>query len=148
MTATLDSSLQLGASVLAELGGVARLHKRQVEQAAFAVLKSPDIPSLLVETGFISNPGEARKLASGAYRRRMAAAIFRGLRGWFRNHPPPGTRLAWEKASGGRQYTIARGDTLSAIAHRFDVSVADLKRFNDLRGDRILVGKTLRIPAS
>jgi N-acetylmuramoyl-L-alanine amidase len=148
MTATLDSSLNLGASVLGQLDGIARLHKRQVEQAAFAVLKSPDIPSILVETGFISNPGEARKLATGSYRRQMADAIFQGLRGWFRAHPPPGTLLAWQKSSGGRQYTIARGDTLSTIASRFDCSVAELKRFNDLRGDRILVGKTLKIPTS
>lgn len=148
MTATLDSSLNLGASVLGQLDGIARLHKRQVEQAAFAVLKSPDIPSILVETGFISNPGEARKLATGSYRRQMADAIFQGLRGWFRAHPPPGTLLAWQKSSGGRQYTIARGDTLSTIASRFDCSVAELKRFNDLRGDRILVGKILKIPTS
>ena len=73
----------------------------------------------------------------------------RGLRRWWRDHPPPGTLLAWQKENGvGRQYTIARGDTLSGIAQRFNVSVADLKSYNGLRGDRIMVGKTLKIPAS
>jgi len=149
MTSTLDASLNMGATVLGEMDSVARLHKRQVEQAGFAVLKSPDIPSILVETGFISNPTEARKLSTASYRRQMAGAIFRGLRRWWRDHPPPGTLLAWQKESGvGRQYTIARGDTLSGIAQRFDVSVADLKSYNGLRGDRIMVGKTLKIPAS
>lgn len=147
MTATLDASLNMGGSVLGEMGGVARLHKRQVEQAGFAVLKSPDIPSILLETGFISNPGEARKLADPAYRRRMARAIHRGIRSWFLSHPPPGTLLAYEKRRGGREYRIASGDTLSGIAARFNVSVRDLKAFNQLAGSRILVGQTLKIPA-
>lgn len=147
MTATLDASLNMGGSVLGEMDNVARLHKRQVEQAAFVVLKSPDIPSILVETGFISNPGEARKLADPAYRRRMARAIHRGIRSWFISHPPPGTLLAYEKRRGGREYRIARGDTLSGIAARFNVSVSDLKSFNQLADNRILVGQTLKIPA-
>lgn len=147
MTSTLDASLNMGGSVLGEMGGVARLHKRQVEQAAFVVLKSPDIPSILVETGFISNPGEARKLADPAYRKRMAQAIHRGIRSWFISHPPPGTMLAHEKRRGGREYRIARGDTLSGIAARFNVSVSDLKSFNQLADNRILVGQTLKIPA-
>ncbi|TCO74684.1 N-acetylmuramoyl-L-alanine amidase [Chromatocurvus halotolerans] len=147
MTSTLDASLNMGGSVLGEMSGVARLHKRQVEQAAFVVLKSPDIPSILVETGFISNPGEARKLADPAYRKRMAQAIHRGIRSWFISHPPPGTMLAFEKRRGGREYRIARGDTLSGIAARFNVSVSDLKSFNQLADNRILVGQTLKIPA-
>ena len=147
MTATLDTSLNMGGAVLGELGGVARLHKRQVEQAGFAVLKSPDIPSILVETGFISNPDEARKLADPAYRKRMARAIHRGIRSWFLSHPPPGTLLAYEKRRGGQEYRIASGDTLSGIAARFNVSVSDLKSFNQLADNRILVGQTLKIPA-
>lgn len=147
MTSTLDASLNMGGSVLGEMGSVARLHKRQVEQAAFAVLKSPDIPSILLETGFISNPGEARKLADPAYRRRMARAIHRGIRSWFLSHPPPGTLLAYEKRRGGREYRIASGDTLSGIAARFNVTVSDLKAFNQLADNRILVGQTLKIPA-
>ena len=148
MTATLDSSLNVGASVLGEMGGFARLHKRQVEQAGFAVLKSPDIPSILVETGFISNPDEASKLATASYRRRMAAAIHEGIVAWFQGHPPTGTLLAYQREQGLREYIIVRGDTLSGIAARFNTSVASIKRFNELSGNQILIGQTLRIPAS
>lgn len=148
MTSTLDSSLNIGASVLSEMDGIARLHKRQVEQAGFAVLKSPDLPSILVETGFISNPEEARKLASSSYRRQLAGAIHRGILDWFREHPPTGTLLAFQRAQGMRQYTIVSGDTLSGIAARFNISVVSIKRYNDLQDNRILIGQTLRIPAS
>jgi N-acetylmuramoyl-L-alanine amidase len=148
MTATLDSSLNVGSSVLGEMGRFARLHKKQVEQAGFVVLKSPDVPSILVETGFISNPEEARKLASANYRKRMAQAIHRGVVQWFRAHPPPGSLLAYQRDAGDREYTIVRGDTLSGIAQRFNVTVALLKQYNALNNSNILVGQTLRIPAS
>ena len=148
MTATLDNSLSIGDSVLGEVGKLSRLHKKQVEQAGFVVLKSPDLPSILVETGFISNPDEARKLASASYRRQVAAAIHRGIVDWFRVHPPTGTLLAWQREQGLREYTIVSGDTLSGIAQRFNTSVALLKSYNEISGNRILIGQTLRIPAS
>lgn len=148
MTATLDSSLNVGASVLTEMGEFARLHKKQVEQAGFAVLKSPDVPSILVETGFISNPGEAKKLASASYRRRMATAIHSGIVQWFRAHPPPGSLLAHLRDAGEQEYTIVGGDTLSGIAQRFNVNIKLLSQYNDLRSSNILVGQTLRIPTS
>jgi N-acetylmuramoyl-L-alanine amidase len=148
MTSTLDSSLNLGGSVLGEIGRIARLHKQQVEQAGFVVLKSPDIPSILVETGFISNPDEARRLADAGYRRKMASAIHRGVVQWFAAHPPPGTLLAWQREQGAREYTVVRGDTLSDIAQRYRVSLTTLRQMNGLQGSRILVGQTLRIPAT
>ncbi len=148
MTSTLDTSLQLGGSVLRKMDTIAHLHKKQVEQAGFAVLKSPDIPSILVETGFISNPGEAKKLATRSYQQKMARMIHAGVKDYFLDHPPAGTLLAWQKQQGGRQYTIARGDTLSDIAQRFNVSVNDLKDHNGLSGTRILVGQKLTIPTS
>ncbi|WP_461424964.1 N-acetylmuramoyl-L-alanine amidase [Gymnodinialimonas sp.] len=146
MTSTLDTSISLGDRVLGNIDSVARLHKKNVEQAGFAVLKSPDIPSILVETGFISNPKEAQKLASRSYQKKMAAAIHRGIRDWFVAHPPSGTLLAWQRQQGGQEYVIARGDTLSGIAHRFSVSLADLKSYNSLSGSRIMVGQKLTIP--
>jgi N-acetylmuramoyl-L-alanine amidase len=132
MTGTLDASLNLGALILEQIDGVARLHKKRVEQAGFAVLKSPDVPSLLIETGFISNPGEAERLATPAYQDKMARAI--------------GTLLAWQREQGGREVTIAAGDTLSEIAERYGVTVASIKTNNGLSRDVIYVGQTLVIP--
>ena len=87
-TAQINDSLKLGSAVLGEIGGMARLHKPRVEQAGFAVLKAPDIPSVLVETAFISNPEEEAKLRSEAYQDDLADAIMRGIRGYFAKNPP------------------------------------------------------------
>ena len=148
MTSTLDTSLQLGNQVLRNVDDIAHLHKKQVEQAGFAVLKSPDVPSILVETGFISNPKESSLLATSRYQKKMASAIHRGIKGWFFAHPPSGTLLAWQKQQGGEQYIIARGDTLSGIADRFSISLADLKSYNRIDSSKILVGQKLNIPKS
>ncbi len=149
MTNTLDHSLKVGGKVLSRMDTVARLHKRNVEQAGFAVLKSPDIPSILVETGFISNPGEAQKLSTRAYQQKVAQAIHAGIRDWFLAQPPPGTLIAQRKQQGDQEYTIARGDTLSGIAQRFNVPVRRLREHNGLRdSSHIMVGQTLKIPAT
>ena len=140
MTSTLDTSLQLGNQVLRNVDDIAHLHKKQVEQAGFAVLKSPDVPSILVETGFISNPKESSLLATSRYQKKMASAIHRGIKGWFFAHPPSGTLLAWQKQQGGQQYIIARGDTLSGIADRFSVSLADLKSYNGIASSKDIGG--------
>lgn len=87
-TATINDSLKLGKSVLSELGEINDLHKGAVEQAGFAVLKAPDIPSILVETAFISNPEEEKKLTDDVYQDKMAAAIVTGIKGYFAKNPP------------------------------------------------------------
>jgi N-acetylmuramoyl-L-alanine amidase len=87
-TATIDYSLRLGNSVLARLGTVNALHKPRVEQASFAVLKSPDVPSILVETAFISNPEEEKRLNDRAYQDELARAILDGIRDYVARHPP------------------------------------------------------------
>nr|WP_183325756.1 N-acetylmuramoyl-L-alanine amidase [Halomonas cerina] len=152
MTATLNDSLAIGGQVLDRLGRVNRLHKSRVEQAGFVVLKSPDIPSLLVETGFISNPDEERRLRDGRYQQKMVDAIFTGIRGHFQRNPPPASLLAWQRDQGrrvaGNEYRIQPGDTLSEIAARHDVPVAQLRQANELDGDVIRVGQVLRIPRS
>ena len=148
MSHTLDASLGMGSRVLTEMDVISKLHRRQVEQAAFAVLKSPDIPSILVETGFISNPEEARLLSTSSYQQKMARAIHSGVRDWFLENPPADTLLAWQKQSGGHEYVITRGDTLSEIAQRFNVSVASLRSRNALSSNTIRIGQTLIIPAS
>lgn len=148
MTSTLDNSLKLGSKVLRNMDKIAKLHKNNVEQAGFAVLKSPDIPSILVETGFISNPDESRLLVSSSYQKKMARAIHAGIREWFLAHPPSGTLVAWQKQQDGQQYIIARGDTLSGIAQRFNVSLSDIKIRNGISGEKIMVGQKLLIPTT
>ena len=86
-TAAINDSIRVGAAVLAEIGGINALHKARVEQAGFAVLKAPDIPSILVETAFISNPDEERRLNDHAYQDTMAEAILRGIRSHFDQYP-------------------------------------------------------------
>lgn len=94
-TATINDSLRLGKYLLGELGSINTLHKNSVEQAGFAVLKAPDIPSALIETAFISNPEEERRLNDNAYQDKLADAIVRGIRQYFIKHPPgPKARLA------------------------------------------------------
>ena len=88
MTASLSSSLDVGQKVLAQMGRITPLHKSRVEQAGFMVLKSPDIPSILVETAFISNPEEERKLRSRAYQEQMADAVLAGIKRYFAQNPP------------------------------------------------------------
>ncbi|MBK6960522.1 MAG: N-acetylmuramoyl-L-alanine amidase [Gammaproteobacteria bacterium] len=121
MTATLNHSLQLGDQVLKSMAGVSRLHNHRVEQAGFVVLKSPDMPSILVETGFISNPGEARKLRDPAHQKRLASAIFTGVKRHFERHPPDGTRIAWEqrqRSSRSEQAAVSTTVPQPSIAQR------------------------------
>ncbi|MFT6757019.1 MAG: N-acetylmuramoyl-L-alanine amidase [Chitinophagales bacterium] len=150
MTASLDASLDVGREVLTQIKQVSRLHKKQVEQAGFAVLKSPDMPSILVETGFISNPQESRRLNSSSYQYKMANAIHVGIERYFSSHPPDGTLIAWQQQNSGkgRQYVVSSGDTLSGIAQRYKVSVTSLKRTNSMASSKIRVGQKLKIPAS
>lgn len=148
--ATINASLDIGDYVIQELGKVNKLHRRTVQQAGFIVLKSPDVPSILVETAYISNPVEERNLASRDHQKKLANAIFAGIRGYFTDNAPVDTLLAARAGDPRRQartYTIGPGDTLSEIADRHRVSLSQLRRENQLRSDRIRVGQVLRIPA-
>ena len=148
-TASLKASLSVGDKVLGSLGGVARLHKSQVQQAGFVVLKSPDIPSILVETGFISNPAESRRLKTQKYQRKIASSISTGLKRYFNETPPLGSWLASNQAaSRAASYTVKRGDTLSHIAASYAVSVSQLRQLNKLRSDVLKVGQQLVLPRS
>ncbi len=94
--ATIDASIKVASRVLKQLKTVGKVHRKHVERAGFVVLKSPDIPSILIETAFISNPTEERRLRDSKYQTRMAKAISRGLRNYFKSYAPPGTRLAMD----------------------------------------------------
>jgi N-acetylmuramoyl-L-alanine amidase len=148
MTASLSASLEMGAEVIKSIAPINKLHKANVEQASFIVLKSPDIPSILVETGFISNPGEAKKLRTAVHQQKMAGAIFKGVSTYFQKTPPEGTLLAQRVSQSPRvmAYKIKSGDTLSEIAQRYRVSQGALKTLNALTSDRLKVGQVLKIP--
>jgi len=139
-TASLEASIDVADGVLDGLKSIGKVHKRHVQSAGFAVLKSPDVPSILIETAYISNPNEERKLRDPAYQTKLAKAILSGLRGYFRDHAPEGTILA------SRKYVISRGDTLSAIAHHYRVSTKRLRESNGLKSDAIRIGQVLMIP--
>lgn len=140
---TIEDSHRVASDVLQGLRGVTRLHKRHVEQAGFRVLKAPDMPSILVETAFISNPREERKLRSTAHQQKLARAIFNGTRRYFNQYPPKGTLIALKS----RQHQILHGDTLSAIAAHYQVSVQNLRKVNRLgRDDNLQIGAVLHIP--
>ncbi len=237
MTATLNSSLQVGKEVLRSVDSIASLHKSHVEQAGFAVLKSPDVPSILVETGFISNPEEARQLNTHAYRAKMASSVMSGIKRYFNRYPPAGSYVAALQnrdgesqqtyaaassskpavdtaqfgntfqagtatsstkpattyasaattssykptinssyrqsgsiqvsdavaarsntysrsnsntagSSSSREHVISRGETLSAISRRYNVSVKQILAFNGLTGSGVQAGQRIKIPTS
>ncbi|MBL4820277.1 MAG: N-acetylmuramoyl-L-alanine amidase [Gammaproteobacteria bacterium] len=148
MAWSMEQSVELGTQVLASLDGVARLRKSKVQGGNLWELRSPDIPSILIETGYLSNPSEARKLASTGYQNKLADAIVQGVKNYFYENPPDGTLVAWQKENGivPESYVVKRGDSLSRIAQRFRVSLNQLKLANSLRGNVIQIGQTLTIP--
>ncbi|XOZ34979.1 N-acetylmuramoyl-L-alanine amidase [Halomonadaceae bacterium KBTZ08] len=150
VTASIEHSMGVGSRVLDKLDTVGKLHKSSVEQAGFVVLKSPDIPSILVEAGFISNPTDEQKLTQAAHQKRIVDAMVDGIDRHFRASPPPGTLIAYRQRNGGseREYEIQRGDTLSAIARRNQVSVQKLKTANNLNGETLHIGEVISIPSS
>lgn len=139
-SATMEASFQVAGNLLDELQRLGKTHKSTVQQAGFVVLKSPDIPSMLVETAFISNPAEENKLRDSHHQQALAQAMMKGIRDYFGSHPPPGTLVA------AQEYVVKSGDTLSHIAQRYQVSLSSLRGYNSLKSDLLKVGDTLRIP--
>lgn len=149
MTSSLVSSIDVGERIISQMGNMTDLHSKRVELANFRVLKAPDIPSILIETGFISNPKEERKLSDKKHQQKLAQAITRGVMAYFEENPPMGTMIAWQKDNkNASEHVIQRGETLSKIASLYNTSVAQLKRENALNSNVIHVGQTLRIPRS
>lgn len=160
--------------VLGEMQTIGVLHKRRPQPASLGVLRSPDIPSVLVETGFISNPSEERLLGSSAYQEKIAKAIHRGLRNYFLAHPlqadpkmenrpldvaaavnsstadvKPVARAATHTAFRGNTqiHVVKRAETLSGIANHYGISMAALRELNKLKKDGVWVGQRLQVPA-
>ena len=148
-SAALSASNDVGARVSRQLGRVAKMHSTKVRTKSLAVLTSAEMPSILVETGFISNPGDEKKLRDRGHQGRLANAILAGIRDYFYTNPPPDTQIAMDlKREPARKvrHVVARGDTVSEIAERYNVSSADIRRANKLRNNKIRVGQTLSIP--
>lgn len=143
----------IGEVVLQQIGRVARLHKSKPVHASLAVLKAPDIPSLLIETGFISNHLEERQLASATYQRDLARAIFRGVQGYYADNPPEGTRIAAvpqpdNKSGKSIRHVVKNGESLSGLAVRYGIPKGRLASYNSLKSEHLLIGQVLYIPAS
>ncbi|MBI3345326.1 MAG: N-acetylmuramoyl-L-alanine amidase [Gammaproteobacteria bacterium] len=147
-TATSEASMKVAQHILDGLRQVGRVHRRGVEQAGFVVLKSPDIPSILVETAYISNPKEEKKLRNGRYQQALAEAILNGVRGYVVKHSAPGTRVA-QKEDSAREHIVRNGETWSSIAKQHQVSAIQLRNANSGLPSRPLpAGKVLRVPSA
>jgi N-acetylmuramoyl-L-alanine amidase len=145
-SATMEASNAVAEQILGSLKRNVKTHKSVVGHANFLVLKSPDVPSVLVETAFISNPSEEKRLTQRDFQQKMADSIAQGINRYFYNSPPPGTWVAANYKAD--RHIVARGDTLGGIASHYRVSVASIRRVNNIRGDLIHVGKELVIPTT
>ncbi|HJT98436.1 MAG TPA: N-acetylmuramoyl-L-alanine amidase, partial [Rhodanobacteraceae bacterium] len=151
--ATMGASNAVAEQVLAALRKLGPTHRGYVERANFVVLRSPDVPSILVETAFITNPAEEAKLKDPAHREKLATAILDGINGYFRASPPPGSWFAanteppHKRAPLTSRYVVGRGETLRTIAEHHGLSIAQLRAANDLEGDRVRPGEILEIPS-
>ena len=144
LTGTIQSSLDIGDEILQQIKSVNRVHKKQVQQAGFAVLKAPNIPSVLIETAFISNPREEKNLKSSAHQNKVANAISKGVTNYFARMAPPGT---WLSASAA-EYKVKSGDTLGSIARKYQTSVENLRARNAMHTSSLNAGQVLKIPVS
>jgi len=142
-TATKEASRNVAGKILKNFQSIGHLHNNNVQKAGFMVLKSPDIPSILVETAFISNPAEERKLRSPKYQSKMAKAIYKGIVNYFNQYAPADSYIALNSS---KRHTISRGETLSEIAHHYGVSMKSIKVVNNLASSQVRIGQVIEIP--
>lgn len=148
-SASISASMAVGQAVIDQLGDVTKMRKTTVQQGSFLVLTSPDVPSILIETAYISNRREEQALKDAAHQRGLARAIRNGVVGYFRDNAPPDTYVAHHPPPEPREpirHVITRGETLSEIAERYRVSLGLLRRSNSLTSDVIRIGQILTIP--
>jgi N-acetylmuramoyl-L-alanine amidase len=149
--AAISASRDAAGRVLTELDQVGQLKKSDVQHASLIVLTSPDVPSMLVETAFISNPEEERRLRDPAYQERLAGAIHSGLRRYFYDNPPPGSRvatLAARERGQALRHIVSPGETLVDVAGRYAVSIDELRQKNHLDTETVASGTILEIPVT
>ena len=140
---TMASSYDFAEHVIKQMKKVTKLHKKEPERLSLAVLKSADIPSVLIETGFISNPGEERRLKNPKHQQKLANAIYKAVNDYFESNPPQGTLVA---SITPRHHKVSRGESLSLVAQRYKVTVNELKSINNLTSNVVRIGQTLKIP--
>ena len=148
-SAALSASTAAGQRLIRRMASVTTMRRRDVQQAPFLVLKSPDIPSVLVETAYISNSREETSLRNTKYQSSLATALRQGIVDYFTANPPEGSYFASgaaQQANEPVRHVIVRGDTLSGLAERYRVSSASIRRTNSLRSDLLRVGQILTIP--
>jgi N-acetylmuramoyl-L-alanine amidase len=150
-SAALNASISAGQRLIRRMSAVTAMRRREVQQAPFLVLKSPDIPSVLVETAYISNPREEASLRSSKYQSALAVALRQGIVDYFAANPPEGSYFASNPPAASPElvrHVISRGETLSGIAEKYRVSSASIRKTNSLRTDVLRVGQVLTIPRS
>lgn len=140
---TMASSYEFALHVIKELKQVTKLHKPEPEGLSLAVLKSSDIPSVLIETGFISNPTEEMQLNNKHHQQKLANAIFKAVDSFFVETPPKGTLLA---ATEMKKHKVRSGESLSLLAQRYKIPVDTIKSINNLKSNVLRIGQTLKIP--
>ncbi|MFT6896201.1 MAG: N-acetylmuramoyl-L-alanine amidase [Paraglaciecola sp.] len=145
MDHSLTTSYGLSKRVISQLKGVTKMHKKIPQAASLAVLTAPDIPSILVETGFISNPREEKNLNWADYRQKLAQSIFVAIKQHFKIAPPDGSLWAKQKQF-NRTHKVRSGESLSILAQRYNVRISSLKAANNLNSDIVRIGQVLTIP--
>ncbi len=147
MDHSVSTSYEIGRDILGQLKKVTKLHKKHPQAASLGVLTSPDIPSVLVEAGFMSNPTEEKNLNWLAHRKKLAHAIADGIKGYFKASPPQGTLWAKLKKQ-HRTHKVKSGESLSLLAQRYKVRITDIKRANKLPNNTLRIGQVLTIPST
>ncbi|WP_154222270.1 N-acetylmuramoyl-L-alanine amidase [Marinicella rhabdoformis] len=142
--AAMEESHKAAQAVHASLKKVVKLHGHGFGQANFLVLKSPDVPSMLVETGYISNPNDEKNLKSAAHVKKLTQQIADGIRNYFYQSPPPNTWIAAQAK--GKKHVVQSGDTLSGIASKFGTSIAAIQSINNKSGNTVRIGEVIYLP--
>ncbi len=140
----MDVGYHVGDLVVKELKQVTKLHKKKPVHASLAVLKSPDIPSILVEAGFITNRAEEKLLNKSAHQNKIANAVFQGIYKHFTQAPPQDTLFAQKKRA--IKHTVRSGESLSVLAARYSVTSKNLKAYNNLKSNSLRIGQVIKIP--
>ncbi|MFT4924316.1 MAG: N-acetylmuramoyl-L-alanine amidase [Phenylobacterium sp.] len=145
MEHSMSTGFDVALETINELKTITKMHKKVPQSASLAVLNSPDIPSLLVETGFISNHKEEKLLNSPAHQAKLAKALYRAIFNYFRRNAPEGSYLAKHPI---KRHKVKSGESLSAVAKRYRISLVRLKAYNNLSGNMVRIGQVLEIPST